>query len=296
MRTFFLLLLLSGASYISQAKASNALEATNNTFIQGVLLGTALGFLFISLIAFFMSKKYRRDHKNITNELTQTLKTAQDTESARLALLEELQDSQDTLEDRVQERTISLNIALQELENANHELEKINTLDALSGLYNRRFYDQKILAEYRRSKRNLTSLSLVIIDIDHFKKVNDTYGHIAGDKCLVWLSDHIKKSLKRSADLAFRYGGEEFCLILPDTDAKGAASLAENLRKNVEIKSFTYDEIEISLTISCGISTYQQENHIHPEQMFISADKALYKAKSNGRNQVQHNELIEEII
>jgi len=103
-------------------------------------------------------------------------------------LFEKQEESQDLLEERVQERTLELNIALQELGEANRELEKKNTLDELTGLFNRRFYDQKIIAEYRRSRRNLTPLSLVIIDIDHFKMVNDNYGHLAGDHCLVWLS------------------------------------------------------------------------------------------------------------
>ena len=213
-------------------------------------------------------------------------------EQAFKGLEEEQQESQDLLEERVQERTLELNIALQELESANQELERINVLDELTGLHNRRFYDQKIQAEYRRSRRNLTPLSLVLIDIDHFKAVNDTYGHLAGDKCLVWLAEIIKQSLKRSTDKAFRYGGEEFCLILADTDPKGALLLAEKLRLLVNQQVFHYQEIEITLTISCGISTYQQEKDITPEQIFSEADKALYQAKHNGRNQsVQHTSL-----
>ena len=105
---------------------------------------------------------------------------------------------------------------MQELEDANRELEAKNTFDDLTGLYNRRFYDQKILAEHRRSRRNLTPLSIVVIDIDHFKHVNDNYGHLAGDHCLAALAEQIKKVLRRSTDIGCRYGGEEFCLILPE--------------------------------------------------------------------------------
>jgi diguanylate cyclase (GGDEF)-like protein len=192
----------------------------------------------------------------------------------------------DELESKVQERTLELHIALQELEEANKELQEKNTLDELTGLYNRRFYDQKIQAEFRRSRRNLTPLSLVVIDIDHFKKVNDNYGHLAGDECLVAVSACIKRCLRRSADISCRYGGEEFCLILPETDSKGALVLAEELRESIETCKISYNNIAIKLTISCGISTYLQQKNVKPEQLFAVADQALYKAKDNGRNQI----------
>ncbi|NQZ21338.1 MAG: diguanylate cyclase [Colwellia sp.] len=194
---------------------------------------------------------------------------------------------QDELESKVQERTLELNIALQELEEVNKELQEKNTLDELTGLYNRRHYDQKILAEYRRSRRNLTPLSLVVIDIDHFKQVNDNYGHLAGDACLVVVATCIKQCLRRSADIGCRYGGEEFCLILPETDSEGALALAEELRESIETCHANYNGIDISLTISCGSSTYQQQKHVKPEHLFAVADQALYQAKNNGRNQVQ---------
>jgi diguanylate cyclase (GGDEF)-like protein len=192
----------------------------------------------------------------------------------------------DELESKVQERTLELHIALQELEEANKELQEKNTLDELTGLYNRRFYDQKIQAEFRRSRRNLTPLSLVVIDIDHFKKVNDNYGHLAGDECLVAVSACIKRCLRRSADISCRYGGEEFCLILPETDSKGALVLAEELRESIETCQISYNNIAIKLTISCGISTYLQQKNVKPEHLFAVADQALYKAKDNGRNQI----------
>jgi len=195
-------------------------------------------------------------------------------------------EEQDELEGKVQERTLELNIALQELEEANKELQEKNTLDELTGLYNRRFYDQKILAEYRRSRRNLTPLSLVIIDIDHFKQVNDNYGHLAGDECLVAVSACIKQCMRRSADISCRYGGEEFCLILPETDSNGALALAEELRKSIEACQVSYNSTDIKLTVSCGVSTYKQQKNVQPEHIFSIADKALYQAKNNGRNQV----------
>jgi diguanylate cyclase (GGDEF)-like protein len=199
-------------------------------------------------------------------------------------------EEQDELESKVQERTLELNIALQELEEANKELQEKNTLDELTGLYNRRFYDQKILAEYRRSRRNLTQLSLLVIDIDHFKNINDSYGHLAGDKCLIAVAACIKKCLRRSADIGCRYGGEEFCLILPETDSKGAIAQAEELRESIAACQINYNNIDINLTISCGVSTYQQQQNIKPEHIFSTADHALYQAKKRGRNQVQQQD------
>ncbi len=239
------------------------------------------------LVTFILSRQYRHQLIDKQKAQRQAIRNAITSEKAQEELFRLQSQSQGELENRVQERTLELNIALQELEDANHELEQKNTLDELTGLFNRRFYDQKIIAEYRRSKRNLTPLSLVIIDIDHFKVVNDTYGHLAGDRCIAWLSEHIKQSLKRSTDMAFRYGGEEFCLILPDTDGKGAVALAEKLRENIANQACIYKDVSIPLTISNGIFTYLQQDNVLPEQLFSSADKALYQAKNNGRNQTQ---------
>ena len=135
----------------------------------------------------------------------------------------------------------------------------------------------------------------MVIDIDHFKKVNDTHGHIVGDKCLVWVAKKIKGALGRVTDLGCRYGGEEFCLILPETDTKGAMSLAETLRSSINDEVFIEDGQAIPITISCGVSTYWQQPDITPTEIFDAADQALYKAKNNGRNQVQKKILTETI-
>lgn len=259
----------------------------NELIFQGLAIGLAVCLAVMLVIAYTFYQKLSVEKKRLKGELDkaeQAIRTAKDSYQI---LLDQQQESQDLLEERVQERTLELHITLQELEEANRELEQKNTLDELTGLYNRRFYDQKILAEYRRSKRNLTPLSLLIIDIDHFKAVNDNYGHLAGDNCLVWLSKHLKQSIKRGSDMAFRYGGEEFCIILPDTDEKGAMVFAEALRKNIEHQVCRHEEIEIPLTISSGIFTYVQQDGVKPEQIFTRADKALYEAKNKGRNQTQ---------
>jgi diguanylate cyclase (GGDEF)-like protein len=259
----------------------------NELLLQGLAIGLAVCLAIILIIFYTLHRKYSLSQQSLEEQLKKANKATLIAEESHQLLLGEQQENQDLLEERVQERTLELHITLQELEEANRELEKKNTIDELTGLFNRRFYDQKIFAEFRRSKRNLTPLSLVIIDIDHFKVVNDTYGHLTGDHCLVWLGNHLKQSLKRSSDKAFRYGGEEFCLILPDTDEKGAIALAEALRKVIEQNPCIHNNNEIPLTISSGIFTYIQQGDLQPEQIFTRADKALYKAKHNGRNQSQ---------
>ncbi|MBA6303359.1 GGDEF domain-containing protein [Colwellia sp. MB02u-14] len=245
------------------------------------LINVVLQFSWIALSIFILTfitlSLNLQQHKQVTNH---------DIDSTENQPAEEHHE----LESKVQERTLELNIALQELEEMNKELQEKNTLDDLTGLYNRRFYDQKILAEYRRSRRNLTPLSLVVIDVDHFKKVNDKYGHLAGDECLVAVSTCIKQCLRRSADISCRYGGEEFCLILPETDSKGALAFAEELRESIANCQINYNNTIIKLTISCGISTYLQQKNVQLEHLFTAADKALYQAKNNGRNQVKQQD------
>ena len=242
---------------------------------------------------FILSRGYYYQIKDKQFAQQQVLESTLISQKAQEELLVLQEEDQEQLESRVQERTLELNIALQELEHVNKELAEKNTLDELTGLYNRRHYDQKMIAEHRRSRRNLTPLSLVMIDIDHFKSVNDSHGHLAGDQCLVWLATKIKACLGRSTDIGCRYGGEEFCLILPETDTAGAMALAEELRLSVCAQAVQFQDLNIELTISCGVSTYQQEADALPEHLFSAADKALYMAKDNGRNQVQQQPLTE---
>lgn len=236
------------------------------------------------LITFVLSRQYYYQHLDSERAQKESLENEMISRQAQEELVTLQQETQEQLEIRVQERTLELNIALQELEEANRELAEKNTLDDLTGLFNRRYYDQKLLAEFRRSRRNLTPLSIVVIDIDHFKNVNDTYGHIAGDNCLIALAKIIKEGLRRSTDIGCRYGGEEFCLILPETDSEGAFAIADEFRLAVKNQDFIVANKTINLSISCGISTYQQQKDLNPEDLFLAADKALYQAKNQGRD------------
>jgi len=166
------------------------------------------------------------------------------------------------------------------------ELERLARTDSLTGLFNRRYFMERFEEEVKRVKRYHTPLSVVLIDLDHFKSVNDTYGHSAGDRALE-KTGAVISDLIRSMDFACRYGGEEFCLALPDTASEGAFSLAERLRKRLGEEAFQAAGEE-TFHISCSIGLAQ----VDPRQKswdacFEAADAALYRAKQKGRNQVE---------
>ena len=164
------------------------------------------------------------------------------------------------------------------------DLEKKIHQDQLTGAFNRRAYDKKILEEMERFKRYGSVFSLMLIDADNFKKINDHYGHAVGDRCL---KEIIKRTLPllRVNDMLARYGGEEFAVIMPETESEGAREAAEKIRKTIEKIEFLYKNEEVKVTVSIGISQVKSEDQNHL-QIFERADIAVYKAKDNGRNQV----------
>ncbi|MGO9481311.1 MAG: GGDEF domain-containing protein [Candidatus Kryptoniota bacterium] len=164
-------------------------------------------------------------------------------------------------------------------------LEKEVLLDALTQINNRRAYDLQIRENLRRFHRNGEQFSLILMDIDHFKKVNDDYGHKAGDKCLKEIAKLIKSSVRQSDFLA-RYGGEELIAILPGSDAEGARNLAEKVRRRIENARFSYKDEIIPVTISLGV-TGVMASDTEPDTPFIRVDAALYQAKKDGRNRVR---------
>lgn len=167
------------------------------------------------------------------------------------------------------------------------ELEKLLDRDYLTGLYNRRFFMERFLEEMAWSVRYKEPLSIMMLDIDFFKKINDTHGHGCGDEILKQISSALL-SVLRAEDIVARYGGEEFIILLPNTNHEGALTAAEKLRTTVQDKNFLCEggDIRLSVTISIGVTTYNGETELSPDRLIGQADGALYSAKESGRNRV----------
>jgi len=175
------------------------------------------------------------------------------------------------------------------LEKANQKLQEQSFLDGLTGIANRRRFDEYIKKEWARAVRNGSTISLIMADIDHFKSYNDNYGHLAGDDCLKKVARLLYQTLKRPADLVARYGGEEFVVLLPETDLEGAKLLAEKIRSNVEDAGLphAYSEAHDRVTVSLGVSSILPSPQRESSELVKNADEALYRAKEKGRNRVE---------
>lgn len=170
---------------------------------------------------------------------------------------------------------------------AEAELQRVAATDALTGLSNRRAFDQQLALEWRRSQRERTPLSLLFIDIDHFKRFNDTYGHATGDEVLAMVAERIRSGTRRAVDLTARYGGEEFAVVLPNTSLDGAVKVAETIRKRVESAGLAHQDTPSGhVTISIGCATWQPPEGGAPADLLAAADAQLYAAKAAGRNRV----------
>jgi diguanylate cyclase (GGDEF)-like protein len=190
---------------------------------------------------------------------------------------------------QVEQKNEELTQIRRKLTESNAQLERLSTLDTLTGLANRRRFDEVLLHEWRRAAREGTSLSLVFCDIDFFKDFNDSYGHLAGDECLVKVARAVSGVSNRPGDLAARYGGEEFVLILPGTGEEGATTLAERLRTRVVELRIPHAGSRIAphLTISLGVASAVPRPGSEPAELLDLADRAVYMAKEEGRNRVK---------
>ncbi len=173
-----------------------------------------------------------------------------------------------------------------ELEERNVELARLSTVDGLTGIANRRCFDTTLEREWRRAIRDKSELSLILTDIDFFKRYNDAYGHPAGDECLRQVARCLAESLRRPSDLAARYGGEEFALLLPATGPAGATMLAEAVRDRVAALGLEHKTSDAAphVTLSLGIASYGPKQGEQQEELVSRADRALYSAKRRGRN------------
>lgn len=184
------------------------------------------------------------------------------------------------LEEKIQE--------LLELKEANWKLENLSLIDDLTGMPNRRNFNQYINIQWGNCAFSKTPLSVLMIDIDNFKEYNDNYGHLVGDQCLVEVAKCIMESLARPLDLGFRYGGEEFVVLLPNTDTVGAKLIGERIRRNIEDLKIehSFSKTASVVTVSIGVSTTIPDYKFNFHEFVEMADKYLYKAKSEGKNRV----------
>lgn len=174
-----------------------------------------------------------------------------------------------------------------QLETANSRLEALSYADALTGVANRRAFDQALDVEWRRGIRSREPLTLLLIDVDHFKGYNDTYGHQAGDRCLETVAAALGGCVRRAADCVARYGGEEFAALLPATDHAGARAIAERMRGAVEALRLPSTAGEGGVvTVSIGCATVRAVEADAAEDLVAAADAALYEGKRRGRNRV----------
>jgi diguanylate cyclase (GGDEF)-like protein len=200
--------------------------------------------------------------------------------TANLALLAQAEE--------MDQKNRELTETRRQLEHRNRDLERLSALDTLTQIANRRRFDLVLRQEWRRSARDESPLSLVFCDIDHFKRFNDTYGHQAGDECLIRVAQAMEETLNRPADLVARYGGEEFIALLVDTGLEGARMLAERMRARVEALKVEHRASGVAshLTVSLGVASVVPRPAVRPEDLVDLADRALYAAKEGGRNRV----------
>lgn len=200
-------------------------------------------------------------------------------------MLDEIQKSIQTIIEHFDVPTDDKNDVIRKINFMYSHTREMSITDALTKLYNRRYFENISEREFLRAVRYKTPLTFAVIDIDFFKKINDTYGHQCGDMILKEVAYLINESFRKT-DYVFRYGGEEFVVILTDTDENSALCPIERLREHVEKSEFDFDGQKVKVTISVGFSS-DTINAQNSYELFNFADKALYTAKENGRNQVR---------
>ncbi len=205
------------------------------------------------------------------------------------ALLDEQKAQKQQLEQEVDLRTEELKDTLAKLSEAHTILKEMNTIDALTGIRNRRYFDENLDQEWRRAKRQGYEISMLLLDIDNFKRVNDTYGHLVGDQCLAAIAKEVDRAFNRPSDVVARYGGEEFVVVLPYVSTHNALFLAEKLRKVIEKATYSADGYELKVTVSIGVATALPDDEVRPRDLISWSDAVLYEAKLAGRNQVRQH-------
>jgi diguanylate cyclase (GGDEF)-like protein len=229
----------------------------------GVQIGSALEMLLLSIALGYRYAQLRNENQRITDEANRQL------------------------ERNVARRTRELQQALVQLKDAHEKLQDSSRRDALTGLFNRSYFHEgfdRMLAECRQARR---PLSLLMVDLDHFKAINDRYGHLVGDACLRWAAHRIGRTLRPHEALLARFGGEEFVVVLPNHDLRAAVAVAEELRRSLVDERCETHDLQVRISASIGVHTVAPEAADDIDDALDTADKALYAAKANGRDCVR---------
>jgi diguanylate cyclase (GGDEF)-like protein len=257
-----------------------------------VWIGSVAGLasvLFAVGLLYFWNRALRSQVEKRTADLQRELAERHRMEAA-------LNYAREQLEERVRERTSilearnkELNATRIQLQDANSQLLKLVSIDGLTGIANRRHFDEVLTREVRRCLRERQPLSLILCDIDGFKRYNDSYGHARGDDTLKRVAQAVEKTFRRAGDLAARYGGEEFAIVLPGIEARRAWLFADRLRRNIWRLTIpnAVSPVADRVTISAGVATALPDRIYGIEELIQAADTALYRAKGNGRNRVE---------
>lgn len=262
------------------------MELTTSTF---PVLGAYVGIVTVLALAVsaLFWRAYRRQARQ-ARELEQELRRTHDVAAA-------IQTSHTDSEERARQRIDALEMRNQELVQqrlallmTNERLRRLVAVDALTGIANRRHFDRSLDREVRRARREGRPLSLIFLDLDEFKRFNDSYGHPRGDEVLRHVAQTLNETFRRGGDFVARYGGEEFAVVLPDVDARRAALYAERLRRRIWQLAIPYGNSSSGdrVTISGGVATIAPRMKVSADQLLRAADKALYRAKCLGRNQI----------
>jgi diguanylate cyclase (GGDEF)-like protein len=233
-----------------------------------------------------MAYRAARDRKERLEFLHQLNKKERDLRHTQERLLESESAAKADLELQVKQRTRDLSNILAQLETENRSLAELSINDGLTKVRNRRYFNDIYPQMWSDAVAEQTPISIILLDIDHFKKVNDDYGHISGDDCLVKVAGIMRQSVNHPIDVVCRYGGEEFVIILPDTTQQQAFALAENMRKNIANTIISSSERAFRVTSSFGVGGIIPTEEIAPEDLIAQCDAALYTSKRNGRNRV----------
>lgn len=261
----------------------------HNAFTEnGQMLGFVVEMVLLSIALADRINRQKREteaaQKNALQLQAMMIQEREEKLTAQNQLLASQKKVNEHLEERVAERTSALQVALQQVEEANQHLEKLSITDPLTKVKNRRYFDEALSYELEHSARSDKPTSLILVDIDHFKRLNDAYGHLVGDDCLKVVAETLCSIKLRDSDLVARYGGEEFAIILPNTSEDEALLVAERLRSAIEALEFVLDGDRVHISASLGVAGTIAGADTPADDLFRLADNALYHAKSSGRN------------